>query len=195
MNGRIHCERSWSARRTSDPSAPARAGHQFDQQPRQPDGLVAQVVANERLAGGRHVAFVEDEVDNGQHRPHPIRQLCIAWYAIRDVGGADLVFRTHQPLRHRRFGDQQGAGNLWRLQTCDQSQRQRNLRFSRERRMATREDQPQSVVFHGTDLLPLVGRVHKQRVLLAIVARRLATQPVDATIAGGRDDPTRGAGR
>ena len=47
-------------------------GHQFDQQPCQADGLVAQVVANQRLASGGDVALVEDEVDHSEHRPHPV---------------------------------------------------------------------------------------------------------------------------
>jgi hypothetical protein len=63
--------------------------------------------------------------------------------------------------------------------------------------VAAGEDQPQPFVAHGSllVLLGLVAGVQQRGLGVAILARRLAPQPVDGAVARGRDDPARRAWR
>ncbi len=121
------------------------------------------------------MTLVEDEVHDRENGAKAVRQLVVLWDAIWDVGGANLVLGANEALRHGRLRHQQGAGDLRRLQPCDQSKCQRHLRLGAECRMAAREDQSKPVIVHGTDLRLFVGRVHEHRLVVTIVARRLAT--------------------
>jgi hypothetical protein len=47
-------------------------GHELGQQPAQADCLGAEVLTGEPVADAGGVAFVEDEVNDSQHRPEPI---------------------------------------------------------------------------------------------------------------------------
>jgi hypothetical protein len=86
--------------------------HQVGQQPRQADRFGAEIVTAELVARARGVAFVEDQVDDGQYAPEAARQVGIAWHAVRDARIADLALGSDQPLRHGWLGDQEGAGDL-----------------------------------------------------------------------------------
>jgi hypothetical protein len=70
---------------------------------------------------------------------------------------ADLSLGTHQPLGECRFGHQEGARDLRRPQSTQQSEGEGDLRVGRQRRMAAGEDQSQSVVFHGLSFGRLIG--------------------------------------
>ena len=105
------------------------------------------------------MTFVEDEVDDGEHRSESVGQVGVVRYPVRDVGGPDLALGAHEALGHRRLGDQQGPGDLRGLQPGDEPQCQCDLRLGTERRVATREDQSQAVVVHGTHFDFFVGGV------------------------------------
>jgi hypothetical protein len=64
----------------------------------------------------------------------------------RDPGVANLVLRAHQPLGHRRLGDEERARDVLGAQPAQRPERQGDLRIERERRMAAREDELQPLV-------------------------------------------------
>ena len=78
----------------------------------EPDRLVAQVGAHEVAARGRRVALVEHEVEDGEHRAQPLGEQVVGRHAERDARSADLPLRAHEPLRHRRLGDEERARDL-----------------------------------------------------------------------------------
>ena len=169
-------------------------GHELDEQSAEPDRLAAEILANEPIAAARRVAFVEDEVDDGQHRAESCRQLRRLGHTVRDARVADLPLRTNEPLRHRRLGDEEGARDLGRRQSADQSQCERDLDARRERRMAAGEDQSQLVVAHRALLRFLAALVAREAPLgfgVPLVAYRLAAMAIHRAIARRGHDPTR----
>ena len=176
-------------------------GHQRAQQPREPDRLGAQLAAHQRVARGRGVALVEDQVQRRQHRAEPRRQVGVARDLVGDPGAADLGLGAHDALRHRALGDQEGARHLAGGQPAEQPQRQRDARLLSQRGVAAGEDQPQALVgdrAHG--LVVLVGLVRpgqrlQPRELLSSRRRApLGPQPVDRAVARRGDDPRRRVG-
>ena len=127
-------------------------GHQLDQRASEADCLRRKVTA-------AAVALVEDQVDDRERRGEPVGEQMVGRDPERDPGGLDLALGSHQPLSHRRHGNQERAGNLLRRQTAKCAQSECDLGLGRERWMAAGEDQ----------LQPLVGKrglVH--RVLSAL---------------------------
>ena len=76
---------------------------------------------------------------------------------------ADLPLRAHEPLGHRRLGDEERAGDLLRRQAAERAQRQRDLRLARECGMAAREDQAQPFVGNRLVLLAVCGPARAPR--------------------------------
>ncbi len=76
-------------------------------------------------------------------------------------GVLDLRPRPHQPLLHRRLGDQERPGDLGRRQPAQRPQGERHPRRHRQGRVAAGEDQPQPLVGDvlGVDRRDLVARV------------------------------------
>ena len=171
-------------------------GHQLDQHPTEPHGLDAQVVSDESVARRGRVALVEDEVHDGQHPGETLGQVGVARHAVRDAGVADLGLGPHEPLGHRRLGDEEGGGDLRGREPAEQAERQGDPRLDGEGGVAAREDQAEPLVAHGTLLVGDVGAGgrHPRRLSLPVVARRLAPPPVDGPVAGGGDDPPGGTG-
>ena len=120
--------RAWaSSINASSPSASGSSGMSDTKQPREPDRLAAEVVAGEPPARRRDVPLVEHEVDHREHRAQPVRQLGVVGDAVGDVGGADLVLRADEPLRHRRLGHEERPGDLAGLEPPDEAERQGHL--------------------------------------------------------------------
>ena len=182
-----HSVRSWSASSTRSPSenrasrrescssiiasrpcASGSSGISSTSARPEPDRLRGQVAA-------AAVALVEDQVDDREHRREPLGQQVRGRHAERDAGGRDLALRAHQPLRHRRLGHEERAGDLVGREAAQGAQRQRDLRVDRERRMAAGEQQ----------LEPLVGK----RRLVHVVLHRLRRWG-----AGGSSRPARDRG-
>ena len=61
----------------------------------------------------------------------------------------NLAFCAHQPLRHSGFREQKRLGDFRRAQSAERTQRQGDLGFPVERRMAAGKDQPQPIVGEG----------------------------------------------
>jgi hypothetical protein len=164
-------------------------GHQRGEHARQPDRLGAKPGAG-GCPGGVG-ARVVDQVDHREHGPQPVRQLVVARHPVRDPGELDLSLGPDQALGHGRFGDQEGAGHLVGAEPAEQPQGQRDLGFGGQRRMATGEDQPKTVVRHRSHLpLPRSIRLLEHREILEqLAASDVAAQPVDRAPPRRRGDP------
>ena len=77
-------------------------GKQPQQQPRQPDRLLAQGRAHMRLAAGRRIALVEDEVDHGRHGGEAFGALDGAGRLVGHARLRDAALGAGDALLHRR---------------------------------------------------------------------------------------------
>jgi hypothetical protein len=125
-------------------------GEQRGQRAGQPDGLVAQLPADQRLPAGRPVPLGEDQVDHAEHRTEPPGQVLTPRHPERDPGLPDLPLGPHQPLRHRRLRHQKGGRDLRRGQPAHAAQRQRHPRLRIQRRMTAHKDQPKLIILTGS---------------------------------------------
>ena len=101
-------------------------GEQRDHDPRQADRLGAQLAADQRVAGGRRVALVEDEVEHAEDAVQPLGQELGRRHAVRDPGVADLALGPDQALGQGRLRDEEGPGDLGRRQAAERAQGQRH---------------------------------------------------------------------
>ena len=176
----------------SRPSDLGLVGHQLGQQAAEPDRLGAQVLAHERVARAGRVALVEDQVDDGEHGAQPRRA-----GRPRAGRGTGSARRGSCPWRARAAAPSSapGRGTRARSRPCVSPPSSRSVSATcaarRQRRVAAGEDQPQPVVVHGTLLLRrrLAGAQQRAACALAVLARRLAAQPVDRAVARRGDDP------
>ena len=108
-----------------------------------------------------------EQVNHGEDRVQPVRQLGRPGHPVRDPGGRDLLLGPGDPGRHGRLGHQERLRDLRRGQAAHQPQRQRHLRLPGQGRMAAGEHQAEPVVGdHVLDrvrVLPGLGRVAGQR--------------------------------
>jgi len=124
-------------------------GHQPGERPPEPERLGRQLVA-------ATVALVEDQVDDREHGGEPIGQQVVRRHPKRYPGGFDLALRGHQPLRHRRLTDQEGAGEFASGQAVERPQGESDLRVGGECRMTAGE----------SELEPLVWRCRRVHAVL-----------------------------
>jgi hypothetical protein len=89
-------------------------GHQLGEGAAEPDRVCRQFA----LAA---VAFVEDQVDDGQHRGQPVGEQVGGRHPKRDPGGLDLALGAEEALCHRLLGDEEGAGDLPGGETAERS--------------------------------------------------------------------------
>ena len=174
-------------------------GHQLGERARRAGSLPRTSSRRTRSAPAvARVALVEEQIEHGEHRVRALGQQVRRRHAIGDAGIADLVLGAHEPLRHRRFGYEEGARDLGRRQTRERAQRERDLRLDRERRVTTREDQPEAIVFDATVVarrwIVGAGRTSPPPAVSA-APRRRAAQPVDRAVARGRREPGAGVAR
>ena len=108
--------------------------------------LVAELGAQPVLAARRGVAFVEDEIDDLQHRGEPLGERLAARGLIGQARVRQGPLGAHDALGDGRVGQQEGPGDLLGGQAADHPQRQRGARLARQQRMAGGEDQPQHLV-------------------------------------------------
>ena len=164
--------------------------HEHREKRRQPDRLGTELPPHRRPVAG-----VEDEVDDGEHAPQPLRQQVRRRHPQRNGRVADLPLRPHQPLRERRLRDEKSPGDLRRRQTAEQAQRQRHLRLGGERRVAAGEDQLEPFVGDHGLLVFGVGwgqLLEPAEELRLACERSLAPDAIDRAVACGRDDPRAG---
>ena len=98
------------------------------------------------VTGGRRVAFVEDEVDDLEHR----RQTGGEFGAAGDLEGharfGEGSLGADDSLGDGRLRDEKRARDLVGRQTPEQAQRERNARLGREHRVTGDEHEAQEVV-------------------------------------------------
>ena len=177
-------------------------GPERGQQLAEPDRLVAELAADEPVALGGRVALVEDQVHDPQDAPQPVGQLLVGRDPVRDVRVGDLALRAHDPLAHRRLGDEEGASDLAGRQAAERPQRERHARRHVERRVAAGEDQPQPVVddralvVHGRLLMAgLLQPCQLGQALGAVGDGPVPAQAIDRAPPGGGGDPCPRVGR
>ena len=168
--------------------------HQRAEDACQPDRLGAELPPHERLARGRRVALVEDEIQRGEHGAEPVRQLVVGRHDVRDARVADLPLGAHQPLLHRRLRREEGVRDLRRAQAAEGSERERDPRLGRERRMTAGEDQAQPVVrdgavVHLVHLVLLVRRRERLELLHLVLEPASPAEAVDRLVPRGGRDP------
>jgi hypothetical protein len=75
----------------------------------------------DRLGGevGALVALVEDQVQDVQHRAKPLRRFRGGRHPQPRARAFDALLGPADPLRHRRFGDKEGAGDLRGREAAD----------------------------------------------------------------------------
>src|SRR6266536_460189 len=112
----------------------------------------------------------------------------------RDPGVLDLALRPDQALCHRLLGDEERRGDLLDGQPAERPQRERDLGVERERRMAAREDELESLV-RDRRLVHLVLRGRRQVEQPELRGERsIAADAVDRAVAGGGHQPRSRAG-
>ena len=180
------------------------AGQQAVEQAPQPDRLGAQLAPHQRIARGGAVALVEHEVDDREHRVEPVGQLVGRRHSERDARGFDLALRPHEPLRHRRLWNEERTSDRRGRQTGHGAQRERDLRFQRQRGVAAKEDEAQLVVGHRVERVVGLGverfeGLECRRPERSALRDRCTAQPIDrAPPRRGRDPgcgPVGDAGR
>jgi hypothetical protein len=122
------------------------AGQLIVQHAGQVERTAREVVAGERRTCGSRVAGREQQVDHGQDRVQPGRQLTLRGHAERDPARRDLLLRPRDPGRHRRLRHQERLRDVRDRHAAHQPERQRHLGLARQRRVAAQEHQPQPVV-------------------------------------------------
>ena len=151
ISSRSQAARSWSASRRKRPSASVRVPaprlvheqqreqpgrlalrrEQRDQHPREVERPPGEVVAHERRPGRRGVPGRVEQVDHGERRVEPRRQLLGGRDRERDPRRGDLLLRARQPRRHRRLAHEEGLRDVGRRDAADEPERQRDLRLAR----------------------------------------------------------------
>ena len=160
----------------SSPSTSGSSGMSAASELPQPDGLVAELAADERFSAGRRVPLVEREVEDAEDRAEPLGEEVVRRHAERDAGLADLALRAHEPLRERRLGNEERARDLRRGQARDHAQRQGDADVGRKRRVAAGEDQLQA----------LVGRAQVVLLGTSISSRRASSSVLRASVRSRR---------
>jgi hypothetical protein len=171
-------------------------GHEREQHPSEPDRLVAQLPPHDGVRAGGQVALVEDQVQRGEYRAQPVRQLVVGGHLVRDARPADLALGAHQALLHGSFIRQEGSRHLGRGETAERAQRESHARLRRECRMAAGEEQPQPVV-RQRRLDGGFGWTGHQSLELAelLLVAALAAKTVDRAVARRAHDPGAGVVR
>ena len=115
------------------------------QHPPQPLRIVAERRPHPVVAGGRRVAFVEDQVDHLEHRGEPHGQLRPARHFVRHLLVGERALGADDALLDGG-GRQECPGDLVGGEAGEQLQRERHARLGRQHRVARGEDQAQQVV-------------------------------------------------
>src|SRR6266853_471311 len=98
------------------------------------------------FARGRRVAFVEDEIDDLQHRREARGELVLARDLEGDARLRERPFGPDDSLGDGRLRDEECARDLVGRQAAEEAQRERCARLGGEYRMAGREHEAQEIV-------------------------------------------------
>ena len=177
------------------------AREQPQQQPGEPDRLVAQRRARLLRAAVGRISLVEDEVDHRGDGGEPFGPLGRARRLERDVGAADAALRSRDALLHGGLADQEGARDLCDRQAGDDAQRERDLLGRRQVGVAADEQQAQDVVAVVRAVEPLgelgFGVVQIRNDVLGRQRFLFAPAPrlIERDVAPDQDEPGGGVAR
>ena len=143
----------------------------------------------EAVSKGSGVPGREKQVDHREHTRQTAGEFPLLRHPIGDAGSGDLLLGAGHAGRHRRQWHYKQPGDGGGVQTADQAKRERNPRLKRNRRMATGENEPQSIVRNILHRV-VVGFAlrHYQQWQLAGEGR-FAPLPIDHLSPGGGDQP------
>ena len=166
----------------------------------EPKRLVAERGPHPVVARGGGVAFVEDEVDDLEHRGEARREVGAARHLEGHLRVGEGPLGPDDPLGDGRRGNEEGARDLFGGQAAEQAKGQRDPGLGREHRVAGGEDQAQEIVSHvvvdrgveigDSGLLPRVELV-ADLLVLALGHGPLAQQ-IDGAMLGGSHEPGTG---
>ena len=94
--------------------------------------LIAELGTQPVLAPRRGIAFVENEIDDLQHRSEPRREFFAARGLIGQPRFRKGPLGAHDALGDRRLRHQEGPGDLLGGQAADHPQRQRRAGLARQ---------------------------------------------------------------
>ena len=161
--------------------------------------VVAELRPQPFVAARRGIAFVEDEIDDLQHRGEPLDEFLAARGFVGQPGFRERPLRAHDALGNGRLRQQEGARDLVGGQAADHPQRQRRAGLARQARMTGGEDQPQQfvadiVVQRGVQIgHRLLLLLHVARHHLVLAREHLpAAQMIERAPFGGRHQPRAG---
>lgn len=121
-------------------------GQQTVQHPRQIEGAFGEIAADEVVARRCGVPGGEQQMHHRQHGLDALGQFRRARHSVGYPGGGDLLLGAGDPRGHRRLGHQEGARDLGRGESADQTQGQCDLGLAGQSRMTAGADQSQTVV-------------------------------------------------
>ncbi len=110
-------------------------------------------MARERGTRRGGVTFVEDEIDDPEHRVEPVGQIGTGRHLIGDLRVADLSLGSYDPLGQRRCRREKRSRDLLRRQAADLAKRQGDLGVRRQRRVTAGEDEAEAIVFDALRVL------------------------------------------
>jgi hypothetical protein len=165
----------------------------------EPQCLPTQIEPHEIVAGMGVVAFVEQQVDDLEHRLEARLELGAARQFEAGARLTQLPLRTYEALRNGRLRCEQRAGDLRDAEAADGLQTEGDPRVAGQRRMAAEKDHPQLVVAEG----PVDGeRAGVERVGRAgdlgrdlrdaPAERHVAAQGIERAVPGDAQEPRRG---
>jgi hypothetical protein len=162
------------------------------------NGFVTQLFANHPFAARGFVPFVEQQVERAQYTFQPHRHLFLARNRKWHLQITNSLPRPNQPLINGDFGREERLGDFRRAEPAKRLQRERRLRLFRQRGMAARKHQPQSIVgklgviqFRGLRLIaPAFDKRDHLRLLL--MERLLPTDDIQSQVFRGLRQPRRG---
>ncbi len=112
------------------------------------------------------MAFGVDEIDGGEDRSEPVRELRRAGYSVGDVIVVQFAFGPNDPLRHRCLRHHERPGDLTGLEAGEEPQDESDLGVSSQGGMCAEEHEPELVILDDIDEvvqpveLRIVVRVH-----------------------------------
>ena len=159
--------------------------------------LAGEVGAQQVGPPTRRVSGGEGQIDRAAHLVEPVSKLVVDGRRQGNAGRDDLLLGPCESGRHGRCGHQEQPGDLLGGGADHQPQGQRRARFGAQRRMATQQDDVETLVAKRLDVTVRRGsparpnRQHRRQ----SAPDGLGTKPADEQPVRGGVEPTPGVVR